>query len=96
MPGFSSIDIAARNQSLARYAASRNGLSAIEPAPAPDFIINDQGSIVLFLPNSPEAREWIAENIPDDAMWFGRSLAVEHRFADDIIAGIEGDGLAVQ
>lgn len=61
----------------------------------PDFVLNDQGSIVLLLPNSDAAREWLDDNIGEDAQYFGRSLVVEHRFADDIIDGIMAEGLIV-
>ena len=61
----------------------------------PDFVVNDQGSIVLLLPNSDAAREWLADNIADDAMYFGRSLVIEHRYADDVLAGIVADGLEI-
>lgn len=61
-----------------------------------DVVVNDQGTIVLFTPMTDTAKQWISEHIPDDAQWFGRSLVVEHRYADDIAVGMESDGLVVE
>lgn len=60
-----------------------------------DIEVNDQGSIVLLTPTSDAGREWIEENLPDDAQWFGMAVVVEHRYADDIIDGMVNDGLDV-
>jgi hypothetical protein len=53
------------------------------------------GSIDLLTPLTPEAQAWVKENIPDDAQWFGGALAVEPRYAPDIVQGMIDDGLAV-
>jgi hypothetical protein len=42
---------------------------------------------------SQAARDWIAENVSDDAQWFGGALMVEHRYASDLAEGMAGDGL---
>jgi hypothetical protein len=60
-----------------------------------DVEVNDQGSIVLVTPMSEAATDWIAENVQDGATYWGPSLVVEHRFADDLIAGMQSDGLEV-
>lgn len=62
----------------------------------PDVEVNNSGSIVLLRPMTARAEDWMEDNIPDDAMWFGGALAVEWRYADDIIDGMSADGLAVQ
>lgn len=61
-----------------------------------DIWVNNQGSIVLLTPVSDAANEWIEDHIPDDAMYFGTALVVEHRYADDVIDGMMGDGLIVE
>lgn len=62
----------------------------------PDVYVRNEGSIFLFTPLTDKAREWLAEYAPDDAQYMGRSLVVEHRFAQDIAAGMIKDGLIVK
>jgi hypothetical protein len=62
----------------------------------PDFEVQDEGTIVLIRPTSKAASEWIEEHIPDDAPWFGNALAVEHRYAGDIVCGMMEDGLVAR
>ena len=62
---------------------------------AKDVQLEFHGTINLLRPLTPEARSWIAENIPDEAQWFGEALAVEPRYCPDIVAGMIDDGLAV-
>ena len=61
-----------------------------------DFAIQNHGSIYLLEPKTPEADEWVEEHLPDNAMWMGHSVAVEHRYIGNIIDGIQGDGLIVE
>lgn len=61
-----------------------------------NFTVRDEGSIVLLTPESPEARNWALEFLPEDAMRFGGAIVIEHRYADDIITGIQNDGLTVE
>jgi hypothetical protein len=58
-----------------------------------DIEISNQGSIFLFLPITAAGREWIDENVQEDAQFFGNALAVEHRFAGDLAEGMAADGL---
>jgi hypothetical protein len=62
----------------------------------PDFFVENHGSIFLLRPITPSASDWISEHIPDDALFFGEAVCVEHRYIADIVAGIQRDGLAVQ
>ena len=52
-------------------------------------------TIYLLTPYSKPACAWVAEHILDDAMWFGSSIVIEHRYAAALIAQIERDGLVV-
>lgn len=61
----------------------------------PDVQVENHGSIFLFEPLTEDAHEWIEEHIPEDATWWAGRLAVEHRFARDVAAGMLGDGLEV-
>ena len=54
--------------------------------------VRDEGSIVMFTPEDTEAREWLAEFEQDDWQWFGRALAIEHRYANGFIAVFVDEG----
>lgn len=60
-----------------------------------DFRFQDEGSIVLLEPVSVRAKEWVLENIPDDAQYFGNAVVIERCYAPDILDGIKSDGLEV-
>jgi hypothetical protein len=61
-----------------------------------DFIITCEGSTWLLLPRNDAARAWAAEHLPEDSLMFGRAIVIEHCYVDDIVAGIENDGLIVR
>lgn len=60
-----------------------------------DFFIANHGSVVILTPMTDNAREWVDERIPVDALGFGRGICIEPRYLDDIIDGITGDGLTI-
>ena len=60
-----------------------------------DLIVRNEGSIFLLRPMTDAGREWVAEHIPEDAMRFGQSIIVEHRYIADIVEGARADGLDV-
>ncbi len=60
-----------------------------------DVDLARHGSIDLLTPLTPQAQTWMDENISNDAQWFGSALAVEPRYAPDIVQGMIDDGLAV-
>lgn len=60
-----------------------------------DVFVQDDGSIALFRPATKEAEVWFNEHISDDAQWFGSRLVVERRYVDNLVAGLQGDGLIV-
>ena len=61
-----------------------------------DFLVAYDGSISLVTPVTPAAREWIDAHVPAAAPWFGPSLAVEWRYVDSLLEGIEDDGLTIR
>ena len=63
--------------------------------PEPDVELTNQGSIFTFQPLTAAAFEWIRENIPDDAQYFGSALAVESRYAPTVAQGMVDDGLCL-
>lgn len=61
-----------------------------------DFSLTNHGSIVTLTPTSAAAHEWISEYIPETSMrWGACSIAVEPRFVDDIVDGINEAGLSL-
>jgi len=52
------------------------------------------GSLFLFCPLTCAATDWIEEHVPE-ATWFGASIVVEHRYAEDLALGMLADGLRV-
>ena len=53
-----------------------------------DFVIHNEGTILLFRPLTDAAREWLKANVQEDAQWFGGALVVEHRYAGDLAVGL--------
>jgi hypothetical protein len=60
-----------------------------------DASFEDHGSVWLVRPLTDEAKRWLADNIGEDAQWFGDALAVEPRFVQGVIEGMQLDGLEV-
>ena len=63
--------------------------------PESDLLIQNGGSIFLLRPLSQSGRDWIEENINDDAIRLGNAIVVEHRYIYDIAAGATAAGLIV-
>jgi hypothetical protein len=59
----------------------------------PDVLVHNQGTVFLFCPLSPQAKEWIDEHVQSGALWFGSALVVEHRFAWGLAQGMKDAGL---
>ena len=64
----------------------------------PDFMFHQEhmSNVCLLTPISDAAREWTNEHIPDTAQWMGPSVAIEVRYADDILEGISDADLTVE
>lgn len=62
-----------------------------------DFVINNQGSIVMLTPISAEANAWVAENIGQDNGYqpYWPTVVLEARYVDDILEGIAAEGMVV-
>ena len=85
-------------------AAGHFGLLALERTPASDVdpktcdvIIENHGSIFLFRPRTGYAADWLRENVASEGwQWFGGALAVEPRYAGQLVCGIEDAGFSVR
>lgn len=62
----------------------------------PDISVSNEGTIFLFRPLTDEGREWLKRSVHSEAwQWFGGALSVAHRFAPELAAMAEKDGLTV-
>ena len=62
----------------------------------PDVIVTNHFTIFTFDLLTQRARDWVEEHVQDDAQFFGGALVVEHRYAQNLAAGMQADGLEVQ
>jgi hypothetical protein len=61
-----------------------------------DFRVEDSGGVVLFHMRSKAARIWVRENVNAESWQFlGDALAVDRRYAENLVAGIVSSGLSV-
>ena len=60
-----------------------------------DILVRNEGTIFLFIPLTPAAKDWIAKNVQPSVQWFGNALAVEWRFAAELAAALRDAGLAL-
>lgn len=60
-----------------------------------DFTVADHGSIIILSPDSDVAKQWISDNIPDDAQIWCNGIAIERRYFEDIYIGIKAENLTV-
>lgn len=57
-----------------------------------DFTLYDHGSISVLVPRTDDAKDWVAEFLPDDAQWIAGGVVIEARYVADIVDGITADG----
>jgi hypothetical protein len=57
-----------------------------------DYLVNNQGSIFILTPTSDLCKMHVDERMPADAQRWGGGYVVEHRYIDDILADLEGEG----
>lgn len=62
---------------------------------APDFRIENHGSIFLFDPQNSAAENHLRDNVNGEALWFGGSLVVEARYVAELAAALESDGFEI-
>ena len=49
-------------------------------------------TVYLITPLTPECRDWLKDNVSEDAMYLGLSLAVEHRYVETLALGLQEQG----
>lgn len=63
---------------------------------APDFRIDDNGTLWTFKPLSVAAEAHCDEHMPDDCPMWGSAYAVEHRYAPPIAARLLNLGFVLE
>lgn len=59
-------------------------------------VIEDGGSVMLFVATSTTGKEWLDNNITDDSFRIGeRGLVVEHRYVLPLVRVMKDDGLRI-
>ena len=60
-----------------------------------DFVLLPRGSIWLLTPLTMEASDWCFDNLPKDASRLAKAFAIETRYVDNIVNGVQNDGFTV-
>jgi hypothetical protein len=60
-----------------------------------DFQVVNHGTLYLLIPNTPRAKQWVEDNLPQAHMKYDDASVVEHRYIGDIIDGIQADDLDI-
>jgi len=53
-------------------------------------------SVYLFTPLTTECGDWLRENVSKDALYLGHSLAVEHRYVEELVEALIQDGFELE
>jgi hypothetical protein len=68
-----------------------------EQPPEKDFKVYPKGSIIMVEPLSPQARAWVKENVsPEGYQPYFPALIVEAAYIEDLVAGIQAEGMSVE
>ena len=51
-------------------------------------------TVYLVTPLTSACKEWINENVGGETTWYASGLAIEWRYLDNLLLGMENDGLA--
>lgn len=60
-----------------------------------DILVSDHGSLVMLAGLTPNGDAWLRQNLASDAQWLGKTVAVEPRYVDDILRGIQAGNLTI-
>ena len=62
-----------------------------------DFTVQYAGSIFILHIQTKAAKQWVADNLHDKLLTWGKDgVVVDSRYIGDIVLGIESDGLVVR
>lgn len=78
--------------------SSGDSFSASGNSPTqPDFCVENHGSIFLLRPLTDSAKSWVEDHIGEDNGFqpYWPTVVIEPRYVENIVDGIQNDGLAV-
>lgn len=59
----------------------------------PDFLINDQSSFAVLIPNSDEGQQVVNERFTNpETLFYAGGVCIEHRYAFDIFLSLKNEG----
>jgi hypothetical protein len=62
-----------------------------------DVLVRNEGSVVIVTPQTDAAKEWVEENVETSGwQWLGGGFAVEPRMLDNLLEGMDADGLELE
>ena len=62
----------------------------------PDIRVQNEGTVVQFEPVSDAGMRWLKEQVVSEGwQWLGRTLVVQHSYAEALVARMREDGLQV-
>jgi hypothetical protein len=66
-------------------------------APQVDLSLRDEGSLILLIPLSPSAHEFVEERIGSDNGFqpYWPTVVIERRYAQNIIEGVIAEGMVI-
>ena len=68
-------------------------IASTDFGPEHDFTVDDEGTIVIITQVSEAAKQWLYAHLPEDCPRWGAGFAIEHRYAKEIIEGMQNAGL---
>jgi len=61
-----------------------------------DFYVRNEFSIIMLLPESERAKDWINDNISLDDWQNKANIAIEPRYFDDIFQALQNEGMTLE
>ena len=61
----------------------------------PDFLVRDEGTIMLLTPQNDAAHDWLRDNVSDTTTHWGGSIVVEPRYLMPILEGARAEGFTI-
>ena len=62
-----------------------------------DVLVENHGSIALLTPMTPDAYQWVEEHVHVEPwQWIAGSIACEPRCMEQLVEGMQDDGLVVE
>src|SRR5688572_16903915 len=67
-----------------------------EPAPTPDFSVDDQGTLVIINPRNMVAEEYLLSIVPEEVNRWCSGVVVEPRYVQPILDDLMANGFTVR